>query len=396
MHHAPKRARLTTRKSSLELADIVREHGEAFRRSHPLKPEQSAVLRAIASCRTAVLGGHLEVCQSCGDSVPVYNSCRNRHCPKCQCLAAEKWIEAREARLLPTHHFHVVFTLPAELRFLARFRPSLVFDLLFSTSAKALQKLGDDEKHLGGLLGVTSVLHTWTRDLRFHPHVHCIVSGGGLSRDGERWVSTRPNFLFPVLVLGEIFRGKFLDALRRAHRAGNFAGFDDFEDPEGFDRLMAKLASKRWVVYVKETFFKPEHVVRYLGRYTHRVGIANSRLVSLVEGCVTFRTKNGETATLAAQDFLARFVQHVLPKGYVKIRHFGLLAPANVETKLERARELLGGTNGDTIASEPPVAWVDRLNALTGRDVRRCDKCGGPLVRTPLPRTSKHRERGPP
>ncbi len=347
------------------------------------------MLRDIVRCRTAALGGHLELCEGCGYEHPVYNSCRNRHCPKCQCLAAEKWIMAREARVLPTRHFHVVFTLPAELRRLARYRPTLVFDMLFAASAATLQELARDERHLGAELAITSVLHTWTRDLRFHPHVHCIVTGGGLSLDGARWMKSRKDFLFPVQILGTIFRGKMLDGLRRAHARGDLDGFDDFEDPEGFDRLMQKLAShKRWNVYAKKTFRHAEHVFAYLGRYTHRVGIANSRLISLVDGQVTFRTKDSKTVTLAAEDFLARFVAHVLPRGFVKIRHYGLLAAGNVNGKLVRARELLEEKTARVAKSAtaaPAPTWAERLHELTGRDVRRCPRCGAPLRSLPLP-----------
>ena len=387
----PDAPRGASRRLALELADIVRAHGESFRRDHDLTPEQAAALRDIERCRTAALGGHLESCEACGYSHPVYNSCRNRHCPKCQCLAAEKWIAEREARILPTRHFHVVFTLPAQLRALARYRPRLVFDLLFAASAETLQELARDENHLGAQLGITSVLHTWTRELGLHPHVHCIVSGGGLSVDGTHWIAKK-RFLFPVHVMGELFRGKMLDGLRRAHARGDFGGLRDFEDPEGFDRFMATLArkdgkKKRWIVYAKRAFREGEHVLRYLGRYTHRVGIANSRLVSLVDGKVTFRTKDGKTITLAAEDFLARFVAHVLPRGFVKIRHYGLLAPGNVKTKLVAARALLVASKPSTQRANAiaPIPWVERLKALTGRDVTVCPKCSAPLQRLALP-----------
>lgn len=371
-----------SRRPSLELADIVRAHGDSFRRAHALTPMQAAALRDIERCRTAALGGHLESCESCGYEHPVYNSCRNRHCPKCQCLAAEKWIAAREARVLPTRHFHVVFTVPAELHGLARYRPTLVFDLLFAASAETLQELALDEKHLGAELGITSVLHTWTRELTYHPHVHCIVTGGGLSLDGRRWVRVRRNYLFPVQVMGALFRGKMLHGLRRAYARGDFDGFDAFADPEGFDRLMHALAShERWNVYAKKTFRYAQHVFSYLGRYTHRVGIANSRLHSLADGCVTFRTKNGNTLTIPAEQFLARFVAHVLPRRFVKIRHYGLLAAGNVNGKLARAREIL------TVPPKtmPPAADSIAAPSLVLEAPRTCPQCGAPLVRRPLP-----------
>lgn len=365
----------------------MREHGEAFRRSHRLTADQAAVLRDIEQCRTAALGGHLEICVRCGFEHPAYNSCRNRHCPKCQCLAAEKWIAARSARVLPARHFHVVFTLPGELRPLARYRPSLVFDMLFAAAAASLQELARDPQHIGVELGITAVLHTWTRDLRLHPHVHCIVTAGGLSLDGAHWVRTPKDFLLPVKALGALLRGKCLAALRRAHARGSFAGFDDFQDPEGFDRLMTKLAShQRWGVYAKKPFRRVDHVLKYLGRYTHRVGIANSRLVSLVDGVVTFRTKDGKTVSLGAESFLARFVQHVLPRGFVKIRHYGLYAPGNVAGKLAKARLLLTPKQATSQPSSARTSYAEQLRELTGRDVDRCPRCGGPLVRRPLPR----------
>jgi hypothetical protein len=371
------------RRPSLEVADIVRAHGEALARSSILTPDQAAVLRDIARCRTAALGGHLDVCDRCGDETPAYNSCRNRHCPKCQGLAQAAWIAAREKRILPVRHFHVVFTIPAELHALARYRREIVFDALFASAAATLLELGRDERHLGAELGFTAVLHTWTRELLFHPHVHCIVTGGGLSLDGKRWVASRKKFLFHVAVMGALFRGKFLDRLRKAHARGDFAGFDAFDDPEGFDRLMRRIASKHWVVYAKRAFGGAEQVYRYLGRYTHRVGIANSRLVSLRHDAVTFRTKNGKTVAVHPVEFLRRFLLHVLPANFVKIRHYGLLAPGNVNTKLARARALL-----------PSTAATHVLLAPSGREIldrlldegRRCPRCGvGTLHRRPLP-----------
>jgi hypothetical protein len=374
------------RRPSLELADIVRAHGETLRQSHALTPDQDAVLRDIVRCRTAILGGHLDVCDACGHTEPSYNSCRNRHCPKCQGLAQAKWIAEREARILPVRHFHAVFTLPAELRPLARFRRETLFDLLFACASRTLLELGHNADRLGADIGLTAVLHTWTRELDFHPHVHCIVTGGGLSPDGRRWVDSRRKFLFPVKVMGQLFRGKFLDGLRKAHARGDFAGFNDFADPQAFDRLTARLAKKNWVVYAKRAFGGAEQVYRYLGRYTHRVGIANSRLVSMQDDSVTFRTKNGKAITIAAVEFLRRFCLHVLPPGYVKMRHYGLLAPSNVATKLERARSLLATRSS---APPPPAAepsGAEILATLTAEPERICPVCGvGVMRRQPLP-----------
>jgi len=287
---------------ALELADIVRDHGEDFVRAHVLTPEQHAVLRDIARCRTAALGGHVDVCLACGYERPSYNSCRNRHCPKCQSLAQARWIEGRMQRVLPTHAFHVVFTLPSDLRSIALENRQKVFNVLFASAAEALLELGRDPKWLGAELGITTVLHTWTRDLRFHPHVHCVVTGGGLSRDGERWVATRPGFLLPVRVLGALFRGKFLARLARLHDDGELrlAGpAASLADPARFTGLKDKLYRTRWVVYAKRPFGGPEQVFRYLGRYTHRVAISNRRLVSRDARGVTLRTHGEDTVTLA-------------------------------------------------------------------------------------------------
>jgi hypothetical protein len=377
-------ATASPRRPSLELADIVRAHGEAYRRSYALTPDQAAVLRDIERCRTAALGGHLDVCDHCGYGAPSYNSCRNRHCPKCQGLAQAKWIAEREERILPVRHFHVVFTLPAELHALVRFRREILFDLLFACAAQTLLELGRDEHHLGAEIGFTAVLHTWTRELRFHPHVHCIVTGGGLSPDGRRWVDSRKKFLFPVKVMGALFRGKFLDGLRKAHAKGAFSGFEAFDDPEGFDRLMRAIACKCWNVYAKRAFGGPEHVYRYLGRYTHRVGIANSRLVAMNDGAVTFRTKSGLTVTVTPAEFLRRFLLHVLPAGFIKMRHFGLLAPGNVNTKLVRARLLLESRATSSLVAAPSGREI--IDALTADEQRRCPTCAiGLLQRRPLP-----------
>jgi hypothetical protein len=309
---------------ALEVADIVRAHGEAFVRTHVLLPEQHAVLRAIARCRTAELGGHADVCEACGHVEVAYNSCRDRHCPKCQSLAQARWIERRMQRVLPTQAFHVVFTLPSELHGVALQNRETIFNLLFASAAEALLELGRDPKWLGAELGITSVLHTWTRDLRFHPHVHCIVTGGGLSPDGERWISTRPGFLLPVRVLGALFRGKFLARLVRLYDKGELrlAGPPSaLANPARFARLRDKLYRTRWVVYAKQPFGGPEQVFRYLGRYTHRVGLSNRRLVSLDERGVTFRTRGEGTVALSPDEFLRRFLLHVLPRRFVKIRH---------------------------------------------------------------------------
>ncbi|MBK7580066.1 MAG: IS91 family transposase [Myxococcales bacterium] len=394
------------KRPALELADIVRLHGTALRRARALTPEQHRTLFAIERCRTAALGGHLDVCLRCGDKEPAYNSCRDRHCPKCQALAQAKWVRARSERLLPVPYFHVVFTLPAELRAIAKLNRRLVLELLFETASATLLELGLDPKRLGALLGVTAVLHTWTRDLRWHPHLHCIVTGGGWSVSESRWLSGRARYLLPVKVLGALFRGKFLAALRRAHRAGELRLPDEPgpRDPQAFDRLLVTLRAKSWVVYAKRPFGGAEQVVRYLGRYTHRVGISNRRLVSLDQSGVTFRTKSGKSVTVEPVEFLSRFVEHVLPPRFVKIRHYGLLAPAHVAISLAAARCALSRPKCETtpsLRSAAPVDlrkprqrddWQSLLLELTGIDVGVCRACGARAVeRRPL-----HLARAPP
>jgi hypothetical protein len=337
----------------IEVADIVRAHGQAFARAHALTAEQAAALNAIARCRTAALGGHQDVCDTCGHCEISYNSCRNRHCPKCQSLAQARWLERRMQRVLPTHAFHVVFTLPSELRRLALANRTLLFDMLFDCAAKTLLELGRDPRWLGAELGITSVLHTWTRELLFHPHIHCIVTGGGLSLDGEHWIRTRKNFLFPVRVLGALFRGKFIARLRQVHARGQLR-LQSPATAQHFQRLCEKLRRKRWVVFSKPPFGGPNQVFRYLGRYTHRVGLSNRRLISFDARGVTFRTRGANTVTLSPDDFLRRFLQHVLPKRFVKIRHHGLMAayPFGQPRRRQKGRGGIGTEHGGNRATE--------------------------------------------
>jgi hypothetical protein len=360
----------------LDIADIVRAHRPALEASCRLTRSQKRVLTDIAQCRTAALGGHLDRCLACGYEHPSYNSCRNRHCPKCQALAQERWIEARRARMLDVRHFHVVFTLPAELRPLAAFAPVVVFEALFHAAQRTLLEFG--ERRLGATLGATLVLHTWTRALHFHPHVHAIVTGGGLALDGTRWCPSARRFLFPVGALSHVFRAKMMAALRRAYRRAAFLGFDDFLDPQAFDRLLQRIARLSWNVYAKAPFKKGRHVLDYLGRYTHRVGLANSRLLAVSDDTVTFRTKGSGTETVSPVVFLRRFVQHVLPDGLHKIRHIGLYASA---ARGNLARQRLPAQ----APSSPPPAWRERLQLLTGRDVSVCPRCRALLVALPLP-----------
>lgn len=376
---------------ALEVADIFRAHGALYRDIHALRPEQRRSMLDIERCRTAALGGHLDQCDRCGYESPSYNSCRNRHCPKCQSLPQAKWIDKRMERILPTPYFHVVFTLPGELQSLALHNRKLVFDLLFQTVSQVLATFARDERRLGATLGFTAVLHTWTRDLRFHPHLHCIVTGGGLSLDRERWIPIKhQRFLFPVRALGALFRGKFLDGLQRAFDRGEL-DLDPIRGKrtpdEALEHLRRSLYRKRWVVYAKRPFGGPEQVYRYLGQYTHRVGISNHRLLSLDERGVTIKTRNGATATVEPDEFIRRFLLHVLPPGFVKIRHYGLLASSSGEA-WERAREHLDGAKPEVEEATQPVTVRDRMLDLTGVDIERCPRCKlGELVRLPLPAT---------
>ena len=382
---------------------LARAHGAALQRQHILSEAQRKVLRAISTCRTPVLGGHLDVCAECGFQRALYHSCRNRHCPQCQALAQARWMERRLLRLLPTDYFHVVFTVPDNLlRGIALRNRELFFDMLFEAGSQTLLALGKDPKRLGAQLGLTAVLHTWTRDLRFHPHLHCIVTGGGLTDDGAKWRSTRQDYLFPVRVLSNLFRGKLLALLDDARRAGKLKldGVEGFEDEAGRDRAWRRLRDQlyktRWVSYAKPPFGGATAVYEYLGRYTHRVGISNHRLVSATKDAVTFRTRGDQTTTLHPVEFLRRFLQHVLPHRFVKLRHYGLLAPGNVNGRLLVARHRLAALapNASAAASAPSTPTIasairEDFRALllrrTGVDITRCPICQGLIVSHPLP-----------
>jgi hypothetical protein len=344
-----------------------------------LSAAQRRVFTDIAQCRTSVLGGHLDVCETCGYEHPSYNSCRDRHCPKCQALAQQKWIEQQRARLIDAPHFHVVFTLPAQLRPLAAFAPALIYALLFEIAAATLLAFG--RSRLGGTIGATVVLHTWDKQLQFHPHVHAIVTGGGLRADGQ-WVPARKGFLFPVLALSKVFRGKMRAALRRAHHQEGLQNFDDFRDPQAFDQLINRIGGKDWYVYAKRSFGRADYVLEYLGRYTHRVALSNSRLLNVSDDQVTIRTRGAGRATMSCIELLRRFVRHVLPKGFHKIRHFGLYARRDLRARALRA-----------LPVEIPLSipFAERLRLLTNRDITRCPRCGNLLVPRPLPP-----QRGPP
>jgi hypothetical protein len=368
---------------SLEVADIFRIAGPAYRAAHAghLSLHQLKVMSAIEHCRTAALGGHVESCEDCGHWRIAYNSCRNRHCPKCQGAAARTWLAEREADLLPVGYFHVVFTLPAEVADIAYQNKAVVYDRLFRAASETMLTIAADPKHLGARIGITAVLHTWGSALTHHPHVHMIVPGGGIAPDGSRWVSSRPAFLLPVRVLGKLFRRLFLTRLIALHEAGRLAFFGSIAqlaDRRAFMRRLAPVRKKRWVVYAKAPFAGPESVLAYLSRYTHRVAISNRRLIAFNEAGVTFRYKDyrrdgadrQQVMTLAADEFIRRFLLHVLPRGFHRIRHYGLLAGTARKASLALARELL--------AVAPPPDDDTPEEPLDPRPP--CPCCGGRMV----------------
>jgi hypothetical protein len=368
---------------SLEVADIFRSAGPAYRSAHAghLSLAQLKVMAAIEHCRTAALGGHVEACEDCGHWRIAYNSCRNRHCPKCQGAAARTWLAEREADLLPVGYFHVVFTLPTEIADVAFHNKALVYDLLFRAASETMLTIAADPKHLGARIGITAVLHTWGSAMTHHPHVHMIVPGGGIALDGQRWISSRPAFLLPVRVLGKLFRRLFLTRLIDLHTKGSLAFFGTMAhlvDRHAFLRHLAPVRKKRWVVYAKPPFAGPEAVLAYLSRYTHRVAISNRRLIALNANQVTFRYKDyrrpgperQQVMTLAADEFIRRFLLHVLPRGFHRIRHYGLLAGSARKNSLAQARELLA------IAPSPDADPADQPV-----DVRPpCPRCGGHMI----------------
>jgi hypothetical protein len=366
----------------LELAAIVRQYGDAYRRTHRLTSAQHRALRAIAACRTAALGGHRETCDRCGAVRITYNSCRNRHCPKCQTLTKERWLSARRADLLPIPYFHVVFTLPHDLNALAQGNSRVIYALLFRAAAETLLTFGRNPRHLGGTIGITAILHTWGQILSQHVHLHCLVTGGALTADGARWITGRSSFLFPVRALSTVFRAKYLAALRRAFVAGQlrFAdGTSDLADRRAFIAFLGQLRAVNWVVYAKRPFAGPEQVLAYLGRYTHRVALSNDRLVELGDGSVRFRWKDYadhdrvKILTLEADEFLRRFLLHIVPRGFMRIRHFGLLANRSRRQSLARCRSLLGQP---AIEHVPLESVAELMHRLIGIDLARCPVCG--------------------
>ncbi len=373
----------------LEVADIFRDHGVAWRHANAghVSLGQLKVMSAIERCRTAALGGHVARCEDCTHTVIAYNSCRNRHCPKCQGAAAKQWLTAREAELLPVGYFHLVFTLPGPIADIAYQNKAVIYDLLFKASAETLITIAADPKHLGARIGITSVLHTWGSAMTHHPHLHMIVPGGGISLDGSRWVSCRAGFFLPVRVLSRLFRRLFLRALSAAHADGRLSFYGDHSplaERNAFAAYLRPLREIEWVVYAKRPFGGPEAVLAYLSRYTHRVAISNRRLISADERGVTFRWKDYRiegpgrytTMTLPTHEFIRRFLMHVLPKGVHRIRHYGLFANGNRGAKIARARELL---------AMPPRMTEPETNATFEPDQPRvlprpCPCCGGRMI----------------
>jgi hypothetical protein len=378
------------RRPRLEVADIFHRHGADWRRANAghVSLGQLQVMSAIEQCRSAALGGHVERCEDCGHSRIAYNSCRNRHCPKCQGATAQDWLAAREADLLPVGYFHVVFTLPAEIAPIAYQNKAVVYDLLFRTAAETLLTIAADPKHLGARIGATAVLHSWGSAMTHHPHLHMIVPGGGISLDGGHWMRCKPGFLLPVRVLSRLFRRLFLTALANAHAAGRLAFFGEIAGlcrREAFAGHLAPLRRKNWFVYAKPPFAGPEAVLADLAGYTHRVAIANSRLIALGERGVTFRYKdyrrNGQaryrTMTLAADEFIRRFLLHVLPKRFHRIRHYGLLASPGSKANIGRARELIAAS----MPAVDPLTAHDSTDPDAALDHRPpCPCCGGRML----------------
>ena len=380
----------------LEVADVFRRYGPAYRQKHAqsLSQAQRRVMSDIELCRTAALGGHLEECDGCGHQRPAYNSCANRHCPKCQSLARAQWLADRQAELLPVEYFHVVFTVPEQIAAIAYQNKEEVYGILFRATAETLRTIAADPQHLGAEIGFFAVLHSWGQNLLFHLHLHCVVPGGGLVPDGKRWISCRPGFFLPVSVLSCLFRRLFLDHLQAAFDQGKlhlFSSLERLRDPHAFAQYLAPLRHTDWVVYAKPPFGGPEHVLNYLGRYTHRVAISNNRLLNIDQGKVTFRWKDyrhhdqPKVMTLEADEFIRRFLLHILPDGFQRIRHYGFLAHRYRKAKLALCRQLLGVALTAVVQRQDKTDYRDLYEKLTGRSLRECPVCHqGTMVRVAL------------
>jgi len=376
-----------------EVADIFRAYGLAYRKVYckkmPLRHYRA--MQAIEICRTRELGGHVDACDACGSLRVSYNSCRNRHCPKCQCLDKERWLEARKKDVLPTQYYHIVFTVPKALRPIALRNQKLFYGILFKAASATLKELAEDPKHLGARIGFIALLHTWSQTLIGHPHIHCIVTGGGLSLDGKRWVKGKKRFFLPLKAVSRLFKGKLLAYLKKAYlaKALEFPGqIATLKERAAFNALLTNLYKQEWVVYCKDPFKKPERVIEYLGRYTHRVAITNNRILQLAEGKVTFSYRDREdnnkikVMVLDAFEFIRRFLLHVLPDGFMKIRHYGILSNRNRKEKLFVCKELLGASGKANECDVHKESWQQLLLRITGIDLRVCPACGkGKMVR---------------
>lgn len=373
--------------SAPEVADIFRQFGTDYRIKNKISLQQHKAMNAIVACRTSALGGYIDQCDSCGHERISYCSCRNRHCPKCQALAREKWLLARKADLLPIPYFHVVLTIPDSLNPLALVNQRVVYDILFRAGSETLLELGRDLKHLGAEIGIMAVLHTWGQNLTDHPHLHCIVTGGGLSKDGTKWIYPKKtkkgnDFFVHVDVISELFKKKFMYYLKEAYDAGQlkFEGKISYlQSKARFNKFKDELYNKKWVTYCKETFGSPEHVINYLGGYTHRVAISNNRIVKLEDGKVTFKWKDYSDSnkqrlmTLEAWEFIRRFLLHILPYGFFKIRYYGILSNRNHKTKLAKCKEILRVIECEQHSAT--ITWIDLFFDLTGIDLRICPVC---------------------
>ena len=367
-----------------EVADIFRCYGPEYRKDHEMPFRHLRAMRAIEICRTARLGGHVEQCDHCGHLRISYNSCRNRHCPKCQCLDKERWLEARKKDLLATEYFHIVFTIPETLRSLALRNQKVLYNILFKAASESIKELAKDPNYLGAEVGFIAILHTWSQTLTDHPHLHCIVTGGGLSADGKKWIPCKNSFFIPVKVLSELFRGKFLGYLKEAKENKKliFPGqISHLKEDRSFKAMLNTLYDQHWVVYCKPPFSNAETVLEYLGRYTHRVAISNDRLIKIEGKQVTFQYRDRKEndrvklMTLDASEFIRRFLLHILPDGFVKIRHYGILSNRNHKTKLHLCKQLLGVEHLQEYDQEKE-SWQDLLARITGSDPGICPRCG--------------------
>lgn len=371
---------------SPEVADVFRRYGEVYRQQHDasLSTAQRRAMSAIELCRTASLGGHVERCDSCGHQRISYNSCRSRSCPKCQSLARAKWLEDRQSELLDTEYFHVVFTVPDEIAAIAYQNKAAIYGILFRAAAEALQTIAADPRHLGAEIGFFAVLHTWGQNLLYHPHLHCVIAGGGLSPDGTRWIACRPGFFLPVRVLSRLFRRLFLEHLDRAFLAGEltfFTSLQKLHHRAAFQRYLAPVRKTEWVVYAKPPFAGPQQALDYVGRYTHRIAISNNRLLDIDDDKVRFRWKDyrdhnrQKVMTVSAEEFIRRFLLHVPPEGFHRIRYYGFLGNRHRTQKLARCRELLAMPAPGPLDGQPQKDYRDHYEELVGVSLKQCPAC---------------------